>query len=92
MSGIGDNSNPDFVVTPEKKQQILNACREIDRSMTLIRAEQENITEVVKKVNEETQLDKRMIRKIARTYHLRDFPIVEQENDLFEDTYREVTR
>ena len=55
------------------KDKLKKSLQEISNSMTRVEAERDYIREAVKVIAEEQQLDKRMVRKLARAYHKQNF-------------------
>ena len=71
-------------------QKIKNAIVEISNSMTRSDAEKELVREIIKKINEEEGIDRRLLRKMARVYHKQSFNAEAEQNEEFESIYEEV--
>lgn len=76
---------------PNARQAIKNAIQEISNSMTRMDGERDFVKETVARVCEEHDLNKRVFRKLARTYHKQDFSKEVAEHNLFEEMYEEIT-
>ena len=59
--------------------------------MTRKAAEADLVKEIVNKVHDELGLNKRLIRRLAKTHFKRDFDMEVQENKDFEEVYEYVT-
>jgi hypothetical protein len=72
------------------KNKILGCLSEISNSFTRIEGEREQIKEIIDKLKEEHAIDKKIARKLAKTYHKRNFEEeVAQQND-FVDLWEKV--
>jgi Zn-dependent M32 family carboxypeptidase len=80
-----------MISSPADRKKFKDAIQEISNSMTRKEAESDLIREVVKELNSEFQLPKKIINKIAKTYHRQNFTQEIQENEDFETLYEEVT-
>lgn len=93
MSMIGNNSGVSVgALTPVDRQKLAQAIRELDGAMTRTEAERDLKNEIVKKVSEETGITKKVVRKIAKAYHKRDFDVTVTENRDFEAIYESVMK
>ena len=77
-------------LTPAHKDKLKKALKVIDESMTRNDAEKDLIKGEIDAVAEETGLDKKIIRRLAKTYHKRNFPEVQAEDQDFEAIYETV--
>ena len=73
-----------------KRKAIADLCFELSGSMTRAEAERDFQKEAIKNIAEEHELDKKMLKKIARIYHASKFSTVQEENTLLEETYQNV--
>lgn len=89
-SVIGSNSGAP-TLTPEDQKKLKKALDEINDSMTRKAAEADLVKEIVNKVHDELGLNKRLIRRLAKTHFKRDFDMEVQENKDFEEVYEYVT-
>ena len=81
-----------MTVTGDQKKQILSCLQEISNSYTRIEAERDLVKEILDRMQEEFEIPKKLGRKLARTYHKRNFDEeVAQQND-FADAYESITK
>lgn len=71
-------------------QKIKNAIVEISNSMTRSDAEKELVREIIKKINEEEGIDRRLLRKMARVYHKQNFHEESSLNSEFEELFSNI--
>lgn len=90
MSGIGSNSGAP-TLTREDQAKLKKALDEINDSMTRKAAEADLVKEIVNKLHDELGLNKRLIRRLAKTHFKRDFDMEVAENKDFEQVYEYVT-
>lgn len=76
---------------PEDKKRIKNALQEISDSFTRIEAERDAIKDVINFVNEEFELPKKYIRKMAKVYHAQNFDQEVGEAEDFAVLYENIT-
>jgi hypothetical protein len=76
---------------PAVLKAIKDGLEEISKSMTRIEAERDLIKEATKFICEEHELSKKTFRKLAKTYHKRNFSMEVADNDEFETMYETVT-
>ena len=55
--------------TPEDKLKLLDALKEISASMTRVEAERDLIKTTKDDICDELQLNRKVLNKLARTYH-----------------------
>lgn len=72
------------------KEKLKKNIQEISNSMTRIDAERDLIKEIVKDAHEEHQIDKKVLRKMARAYHKQNFSEEVATQEEFETLYQEV--
>ena len=88
MSDFDDDNQ---VLTPEqKKKAIKDFCAEMSASMTRVKGETTFRREAVKRAAEKTEVDKKILRKMAKVYHDSRFLTLKEENEEFETVYTEV--
>jgi len=73
--------------SPEVKKKIRLAMTEISASMTRIEAERELIKEIIKKIADEHTLSKKLLAKLAKSYHKQSFSKDVEEQDEFQTMY-----
>lgn len=78
------------ISNPEDKKKFLNAIVEISNSMTRTEAERDLINEIIKDLSEEFDINKKIIRKIAKAYHKQNLNEEQQDHDEFVELYEEV--
>jgi len=78
-------------VSDDKRVAIAGFCQEMSASMTRRKAETEFQREAVKLlVKKHEDLDKKVLRKMARVFHDSRFSTIQAENDEFESLYQDV--
>jgi hypothetical protein len=80
------------VTSPVDKKKILEAVREISNSMTRIEAERDLIKETVKEISDSFQIPRKVVNKIAKTYHKQNLTQEVQEHEEFVELYDSVTK
>lgn len=73
------------------KKRIKKALQEISDSMTRTEAERDLVKEIVKDVCEEFKLNKKTFRRMAKTYHKRNFSVEVALDEEFETMYENIT-
>ena len=74
------------------KEKILGCLQEISNSFTRIEAERDLIKDILQRMQDEFELPKKLSRKLARTYHKRNFEEeVASQND-FVEIYENVAK
>ena len=70
--------------------KVRSAIVEISNAMTRAQSERELIREIVKKINDEEGIDKRVFRKMASVYYKGNFQDETALNEEFETTFTNV--
>lgn len=74
------------------KEKILSCLKEISNSYTRVEAERDLIKEILQRMQDEFEIPKKLSRKLARTYHRRNFEEeVASQND-FVEVYENVAK
>jgi hypothetical protein len=74
------------------KAKVLGCLQEISNSLTRIEAERDLIKDILQKMQDEHEIPKKLSRKLAKTYHKRNFDEeVAQQND-FVEVYETVAK
>ena len=74
------------------KEKILGCLQEISNSLTRIEAERDLIKDILQRMQDEFELPKKLSRKLAKTYHKRNFEEeVASQND-FVEIYENVAK
>jgi hypothetical protein len=76
--------------SPEDRAKVQAAIREISNAMTRIEGERGFITESLAMLQEEFELPKKYMRKVAVTYHKQNLNKVKEEFSDIEDLYAAV--
>lgn len=92
MSMIGHNQQQRSVqgLTEEERKTFRKAIMELNDSMTRIGAERELQKETINELNDKLDIDKKLIRRMARAYFKANFKDEVQENTDFEEFYTTV--
>lgn len=75
--------------TEEDRKKFMGAIQEMSNSMIRIEAERDLIREIVKEKSDEFKISKKIINKIAKTYHKQNRAQVEAEHEEFMEIYDE---
>lgn len=74
------------------KAKVLGCLQEISNSLTRIEGERDLIKEILQKLQDECEIPKKLSRKLAKTYHKRNFDEeVAAQND-FVEVYETVAK
>ena len=89
MSNIGHNRTTVTVnsLNENDRNRLKNAIREMNDSMTRVAAERDLQKETIKTLHDELGLDKKMVRRMARTYYNANFSTEVEDNKSFEEFY-----
>ena len=74
------------------KAKVLGCLQEISNSLTRIEAERDLIKEILQKMQDECELPKKLSRKLARTYHKRNYEEEVAEQADFQTVYENVAK
>lgn len=74
------------------KKKFKDAIVEISSSMTRIEAERDLIKEIVKDLSENFEMEKKVIRRIARTYHKQNLTEELTQHEDFVEIYEETLK
>lgn len=80
-----------YVLTPEQKKDLQNAIREISNSMVRTEAERDLIKDIVKTQSDNLQIPKKIINKIAKTFHKQSLHQEVADHEDFVELYEKVT-
>jgi len=78
--------------TPADKLKLLDALKEISSSMTRMEAERDLIKNVKKDVCDDLQLNRKVLNKLAKTYHKGNYSEEVELHKDFESLYETVTK
>ena len=88
MAKAQSNSQVDVnSLTKEDRQKLKNAVQKIDDSMTRIVAERDFIKATIEDLADKVPLDKKVIRRLAKTVHKASFQMDHDDNETFEELY-----
>lgn len=89
MSNMGHNQNIMNVnsLSSDQKQQLKKSIQELNDSMTRVAAERELQKEIIDDVSTKLGLDKKLVRRLAKTYFKANFNQESEENKMFEEFY-----
>lgn len=88
MPGIGHNSINFSTLGSDARKQIKKAILEMNDSLTRIAAERDLQKEILTKLEEDLGVEKKKVRKLAKSYYNGDFRMVKEENQQFEEAYQ----
>jgi archaellum component FlaC len=77
--------------SPEDRRAIKNALQEISNSLTRMEAERDLIKDILQTVQDNQNIPKKYVRKLAKIYHKQNFTEIQQEQDDVETLYETVT-
>lgn len=64
--------------------------KELSDVFTMQEAQRDTVKEIIDRVHQELKIPKKIIRKMAKTYHLQNFNTISYENEEFELLYESV--
>jgi hypothetical protein len=79
-------------LSADSQDRLKKAINEISDSMTRSAAERDLVKEIVNKVAEETQIDKKLIKRMAKTFFLNNFDEDVAHQRDFENIFEIVTK
>lgn len=80
-----------YALTPEQKKDLQGAIQEISNSMLRSEAERDLVKEIVKEQSDQLQIPKKVISKIAKTYHKQNLAQEVADHEDFVELYEKVT-
>ena len=80
-----------YALTPEQKKDLQGAIGEISNSMIRTEAERDLIREIVKEQSDTLQIPKKVISKIAKTYHKQNLAQEVADHEDFVELYEKIT-
>jgi hypothetical protein len=80
------------ISSPEDKKKLKGAIQEISNSMTRMEAERDLIKEIIKEQSDQFQIPKKILAKIAKTYHKQNLTQEVEEHEDFVEMYDEITK
>jgi len=79
-----------MISSPADRKKIKDAMEEISNSMTRVDAEKDFQKEAIAELNDQFKISKKILSKMARTYHKQNFQNEQQSHEEFETLYTEV--
>ena len=79
-----------MTMSNEAKKAIKGLVAEVSGSMTRMEGEKSLIKEAIATIAKDHDLDKKVLRKLCKTYHAQRFHTEKQDNEEFIETYAEV--
>ena len=80
-----------YALTPEQKKALQGAIQEVSNSMLRTEAERDLIKEIVKEQSDQLQIPKKVISKIAKTYHKQNLAQEVADHEDFVELYEKIT-
>jgi hypothetical protein len=74
------------------KAKVLGCLQEISNSLTRVEAERDLIKEILQKLQDECEIPKKLGRKLAKTYHKRNYEEEVAEQSDFQTIYENVAK
>lgn len=88
MAKAKSNSQVDVnSLTKEDREKLKATVKKIDDSLTRVAAERDFIKTSIEDLAAVVPLDKKLIRKLAKTFHKASFQMDQEENETFEELY-----
>jgi len=79
------------ITDPAAKKKIRDGLDEISHAKTRVAAERDLIKEIINKLHEDHNIEKKILRKMAKVHHEASFDDEVAENDEFEILYETIT-
>lgn len=80
------------ISSPEDRKKIKDAVQEISNSMLRMEAERDLIKEIIKEISDNHQIPRKIIAKIAKTFHKQNLTQEVADHEDFVDLYETVTK
>lgn len=77
--------------SPADRQAIKNALQEISNCLTRIEGERDLIKDILQTVQDNQNIPKKYVRKLAKIYHKQNYSEIQQEQEDIESLYETVT-
>jgi len=77
--------------SPQDRTDVKNRLTEISASLTRIEAERDHINEILQDLQDQYELPKKYMRKVAKVYHKQNINEVKEEFSEVEDIYNAVS-
>jgi Zn-dependent M32 family carboxypeptidase len=80
------------ISSPEDRKKLKDAIQEISNSLVRTEAERDLIREIIKEQSQNLQIPKKIIAKIAKTYHKQNLTQEVEDHEDFVDLYETVVK
>jgi hypothetical protein len=80
------------ISSPEDRKKLKDAIQEISNSLVRTEAERDLIREIIKEQSTNLQIPKKIIAKIAKTYHKQNLTQEVEDHEDFVDLYETVVK
>lgn len=84
-------SAPSIINNPEERVAIFNAIKEISNSFIRSDAEKSLVLSIITEMSEKYNIEKKVLRKMAKTYYKSNFLEEKNAYEEFEDLYTVIT-
>lgn len=78
--------------SPADRQAIKNALQEISNSLTRIESERDLIKDILQTVQDNQNIPKKYVRKLAKIFHKQNYTEVQQEQEDIDSLYETVAQ
>jgi polyhydroxyalkanoate synthesis regulator phasin len=78
--------------SPADRQAIKNALQEISNSLTRIEGERDLIKDILQTVQDNQNIPKKYVRKLAKIFHKQNYTEVQQEQEDIDSLYETVAQ
>lgn len=79
-------------LTEQQKKDIKNCLQEMSNSMTRIEAERDHIKEIISRMAEEFEMNKKLSRKLGRVFHKRNIAEEVAAANELNETYEDIVQ
>ena len=79
-------------LTEKQKKDIKNCLQEISNSFTRVEAERDHIKDIIQRMADEFELNKKLSRRLAKVYHKRNIEEEVAANNELTDTYEDIVK
>ena len=80
------------ISSPEDRKKIKDAVQEISNSLTRMEAERDLVREIIKEVSDNHKIPRKIISKIAKTYHKQNLTQEVAEHEEFVELYETIVK
>lgn len=87
---IIETDNFELPSDPELRRKIRELVKEAADIMTMIAAQREALKDAKARAVEELEVPKKILNKMIKAFYNQDFPLISQENEMFELFYENI--